>query len=71
MNNDTIVIKTYKINNKEYVVINELDYKNVHYLFLSNEENAEDMMIRKVVDGYLESLDDENEISEVLKQIAK
>lgn len=69
--NEEIVLKSYNINNKEYLVINELDYNGIHYMILSNEENEKDMMIKKVIDGYLEPLDNDEEIKQVLKEIAK
>ena len=71
MNKDEILLKSYTINSKDYLVINEADYNGIHYLYLSNEENPKDMMLRKVIEGYLEPLDTEEEILEVLKLIAK
>lgn len=69
--NKEIVVKTYNINNKEYFVIKELDYNNIHYIILANDENEKDIMIKKVIDGYLEPLDNQEEINDVLKEIAK
>ena len=71
MNKDEILLKSYTINSKDYLVINETDYNGIHYLYLSNEENPKDMMLRKVIEGYLEPLDTEEEILEVLKLVAK
>lgn len=69
--NDEIVVKTYNIDNKEYFVIKELDYNNIHYIIMANDENEKDIMIKKIIDGYLEPLDSEEEINNVLKEIAK
>lgn len=71
MSNETIVVKSYNINDKDYTVINEVDYNGIHYLIMSNEDNPKDILIRKVVESYLEFLDDENEIREVLKRVVK
>ncbi len=71
MNSDEILVKSYNIDGKKYIVVNELDYNNIHYLYLSNEENIKDIMLMKIIDGYLEPLDSEQEIKEVLKLLVK
>ncbi len=71
MKNDELLLKSYTINDKEYYVIDEKDYNGVHYLYMSNENDPEDIMLRKIVDGYLEPLDTEQEIIEVLKLVVK
>ena len=71
MKNDEILLKSYTINDKDYIVIDEVDYNGVHYLYMSNENNSEDIMLRKVINGYLEPLDTEQEIIDVLKLVVK
>lgn len=71
MKNDEVLLKSYTINSKEYIVINELDINGIHYLYMSNEDDPEDIMIRKIVNGYLEPLDSEQEIIDVMKLIVK
>ena len=71
MKNDEILVKSYTINDKEYIVINEIDYNGIHYLYMSNELEPDDIMFRKIINGYLEPLDTEQEIIEVLKRVVK
>lgn len=71
MKDDGILVKTYTFDNKDYVVVNEIDFNNNHYYYLSNYNKPGDVMLKKLVNGYLEPLDDDNEIIEVLKTIAK
>lgn len=68
--NDKILVKSYMIDDKRYIVVNEVDYNNNHYLYLSNEDDIEDIIIRKVKDGYLDILDNKEEVLEILKLIA-
>lgn len=69
--NDDILVKSYIIGDQVYLVLNEVDYNGFHYIFLSNENDEKDMMVRKVVDGVLTVLDDENEVKSVLKLLCK
>lgn len=69
--NDEVLVKTYNIDNKEYVVVNELDINNVHYYYMSCYDDPSDIIIQKLVNGYLVPLEDENEIMLVLKTIGK
>ena len=69
MNNDEVLLKVYNIDGKDYYVINELDYNNSHYLYLSNKNDPDDIMLRKIKNGYLELLDNEQELKSVLNSI--
>lgn len=68
---DELMIKEFIINDKSYYVINEVDYNNSHYVFLSNKFDKEDIMVRRVVDDVLEPLDSEEELIDVLKLFVK
>ena len=68
---EDILVNSYIIGNQVYLVLNEIDYNNFHYIFLSNENDEKDMMIRKVVDGVLTVLDNEDEVRSVLKLLCK
>lgn len=69
--NEEVLVKTYNIDNKDYVVVNELDINNVHYYYLSCYDDPNDVLLQKLVNGYLVPLDDESEIMLVLKTIGK
>ncbi len=69
--NDDILVKSYIIGDQVYLVLNEVDYNDFHYIFLSNENDEKDMMVRKVVDGVLTVLDNENEVRSVLRLLCK
>lgn len=68
---EEILVKVFKINNKEYYVVNELDLKNKHYVCLVNKKDNEDIMVRIVHDDLLVPLENEKELEEVLKLIIK
>lgn len=65
------IINVYKIGDIIYEVIDEIDYNNYHYVFLCNENDENDMMVRKVIGDNLEPLDTEEELKEVLSLIIK
>ena len=65
------IINVYKIGDIIYEVIEEVNYKNNHYVFLCNENDEKDMMVRKVFDKNLEPLDTEEELKEVLSLLIK
>lgn len=68
---DSILINCYKIDDIIYEVLNEVDYNNSHYVFLCNENDDDDIMIRKLDGENLEPLDSEEELKEVLSLITK
>ena len=41
-------VVVYNINGKDYLVTNQIDYKNNIYLYLSNVHNARDIILRKI-----------------------
>lgn len=56
-------------NEKDYIIIDTIEYNNNKYLFLSNKEDENDMCVRKVIlkdKEYLIKLESENELEEVL-----
>lgn len=71
MMEETVVVNVYKIGDIIYEVIDEIDYNNNHYVFLCNENDENDMMVRKVIGENLEPLDTEKELKEVLSLIIK
>lgn len=71
MNEDKILVKSYNIGKNVYLVLNEINYNNNHYIYLCNEDDDSDMMIRKVINGKLEVLDNEEEVRDVLKLLCK
>ncbi len=68
---DEILVNYYTINNKDYLVINEIDYKNNHYIYLVNELDNKDILIRKIINNELYPMDNEEELNEILKLITK
>lgn len=69
--NDSILVNYYEINNNDYLVVNEVDYNNFHYIYLVNENDKEDIMIRKLVNDLLEPLDSEEELLSVMRLLIK
>lgn len=65
-------IPVYSIDDKRYMLINKTELNDNMYLFLLNENDDDDYLIRKIDkenSDYLIPLDDENEVYEVLKTI--
>ena len=68
---ETVLVNVYKIGDIIYEVIEEIDFQNNHYVYLCNENDENDIMIRKVVGDNLEPLDTEEELKEILELITK
>jgi len=68
---DSVLVNYYKINDKDYLLINEIDYANKHYVYLVNENDSKDILVRSVQEDELIPLDSEKEFIDVLKQIIK
>ena len=59
---DEILLKTYVIDDKTYYVIFETDYDNTHYFILSNKLDNKDIIVRKVINDFLEPVNKEEEL---------
>lgn len=68
---ETVLIDVYKIGDIIYEVIDQVDYNNSHYVFLCNENDENDIMLRKVNGDNLDPLDTEEELKEVLSLLNK
>lgn len=68
---ETVLVNVYKIGDIIYEVIEEVDYNNNHYVYLCNENDENDVMIRKVFGDNLEPLETEEELKSVLEIITK
>lgn len=68
---ENMLVNYYEIDDKDYLIINELDYNDNHYVYLINESDKDDMMVRKVINDTLEPLDSEEELVEVMKLLIK
>ena len=68
---ETVLVNVYKIGDIIYEVIEEVDYNNNHYVYLCNENDENDIMIRKVLGDNLEPLETEEELKEVLELLTK
>lgn len=68
---ETVLVNVYKIGDIIYEVIDSVDYNNNHYVYLCNENDENDVMIRKVFGDNLEPLETEEELKSVLEIITK
>lgn len=68
---DSILVKTFIVGEKEYYVVNEVNHNNKHYVYLVNKFDKDDIMVRILLDDVLIPLEDEKELEEVLKLIIK
>ena len=56
---------------KNYIILNEVDYKNNHYVYLVNEKDTDDIMIKKYNNDILEPLTSREEVDGLLKLLTK
>ena len=58
-----------------YLIFEQIDYNNIKYLYLVNENDKDDFCIRKVIiedeKQYLTAIADENELNMAIKLFAK
>ena len=55
----------YPIDHKIYLVLQRRNYNNVSYVFLGNEMDNTDFMIRKEINGNLEPIETMDELYEI------
>lgn len=67
-----ISVDYYPIDNKIYLVLNRKVYRGNTYVFLANEMDSADVMVRKLVDdNTLKMLDSKEELMNVLALFIK
>lgn len=63
------LVDFYSFNNKIYLVIKSVLYNNSEYVFLSNEMDASDDMIRRVSENKLLPIESDEEYLIVIKKM--
>ena len=63
------LVDFYSFNNKIYLVIKSVLYNNSEYVFLSNEMDASDDMIRRVSENKLLPLESDEEYLNIIKKM--
>ena len=63
------LVDFYSFNNKIYLVIKSVLYNNSEYVFLSNEMDASDDMIRRVSENKLLQIESDEEYLNVIKKM--
>ena len=63
------LVDFYSSNNKIYLVIKSVLYNNSEYVFLSNEMDASDDMIRRVSENKLLPIESDEEYLNVIKKM--
>ena len=63
------LVDFYSFNNKIYLVIKSVLYNNSEYVFLSNEMDASDDMIRRVSENKLLPIKSDEEYLNVIKKM--
>ena len=66
-----ILVNYFELDGKNYIIVNEVDYKNNHYVYLVNENDKDDVMIKKYNGDILEPLSSHEEVNEVLGLLTK
>ena len=59
-------LEFFLLNDKEYLIIDEIKYNDTNYLYLVNNKNSKDFVIRKEKDDLLVGLDNDNEFNDVM-----
>ena len=68
---DKVWVNYYKIDDKDYIVLKELTHNNKDYVYLVNETDSKDILIRNVKGNNLLPLDSEEELKELLELFVK
>lgn len=68
---DEMLVNYLELDGKNYIIVNEVDYKNNHYVYLVNEDDKDDIMIKKYNYDILEPLSSREEVDEVLGLLTK
>lgn len=68
---EDILVNYFEIDNKVYIIVNEVDYNGKHYVYLVNENDQDDMMIKRLNEDMLEPLTSREEFNELLKLLIK
>ncbi|MBR3049212.1 MAG: hypothetical protein IKG58_01460 [Bacilli bacterium] len=55
------------LDNKEYLIIDEIRHNDINYLYLVNNKNSKDFVIRKEKGDLLVGLDNEEEFNDVMQ----
>lgn len=66
-----ILVNYLEIDGKDYIIVNEVDYNGVHYVYLVNEKDEKDIMIKKYNNEILEPLSSKEEVNELLSLLTK
>ena len=66
-----ILVNYFEIEGKDYIIINEIDYNNNHYVYLVNEQDETDIMIKRYNNDILSPLESKEEVDELLKLLVK
>ena len=66
-----ILVNYLEIDGKDYIIVNEVDYKGSHYVYLVNENDENDIMIKKYNNEILEPLSSKEEVNELLSLLTK
>ncbi len=60
-----------KIDGKDYIIVDALEVNNNRYLLMGNENDYEDLMVRKVIvesgEEYITKLESEEELQSILE----
>lgn len=68
---ENVTVNYFEINGNNYIIVNEVNYNNNHYVYLVNEDDENDMMIKKLNGDMLEPLTSREEFNELLKLLIK
>ncbi len=68
---EDILVNYFEIDDKIYIIVNEVDYNGKHYVYLVNENDSDDMMIKRLNGNMLEPLTSREEFNELFKLLIK
>lgn len=70
MQDNELEVTCYEINEKDYLVLKLVNYKDEDYLYLVNKDDDKDVILKRLINGELEPVKSKLDAYNVLKMIS-
>lgn len=68
---DEVMVNCYSIDNKDYMLVKEVNLDNKKYVYLVNLEDSEDAMVRIIEEDTLIPVNTQEEVYQVMQEVIK
>lgn len=68
---DEVMVNCYSIDNKDYMLVKEVNLDNKKYVYLVNLEDPEDAMVRIIEEDTLIPVNSQEEVYQVMQEVIK